>query len=479
MLFHDEKSCLVVANKARTGLEIIRKMKEALEDLPFFLKPGIISISADKMSFENGSYVNTAAASKTPATGDSLNILYIDEVALIPQNIIDEYWASVYPTLSNFRSSQIILSSTPRSRLDLFSRFYLGATDGTMKGWVSSRTDWWEVPEHDDEWLTQQKQDLGEELFKREIELSFDTGDQRLVSNYVIRLADKIKQKFVSHEFHSIPDNITKNIVWSPDFDPTHLTYADLMQRHFLLMVDTAQGIEAGVMGKKDADYNVINIFEIEPMSWHQIEKNRNGGALSIKDVIQYKQVGVYMDNLKNEETCAEAAKYITFGIFKSGYNDIDNVRILVEVNFNGNNWINKFKNHPSYYGALLLKTSHGQPDAKGNQKLSVGFRTTTGNHGKTYYCEMGSYMMHKRQILVRQYADDINHSTIGELTQFCKQKNSYAGQCCHDDLAVSTLFVSIAQESKEFILWVSNWLEDLEQTPNVLKIQEMLNIYV
>jgi len=35
------------------------------------------------------------------------------------------------------------------------------------------------------------------------------------------------------------------------------------MNRRFLLSIDTAQGIEAGAVGKEDADYNVINIFEI------------------------------------------------------------------------------------------------------------------------------------------------------------------------------------------------------------------------
>jgi len=25
--------------------------------------------------------------------------------------------------------------------------------DGTLKGWISNRVDWWEVPEHDEEWL--------------------------------------------------------------------------------------------------------------------------------------------------------------------------------------------------------------------------------------------------------------------------------------------------------------------------------------
>lgn len=105
LIFHEEKSCLVIANKARTGKEIVKKMKEVLEDLPYFMKPGIVNLSEERIAFENGSYIITAAASKAPATGDSLNLLYIDEAALIPANVIDEYWASVYPTLSSFRGS--------------------------------------------------------------------------------------------------------------------------------------------------------------------------------------------------------------------------------------------------------------------------------------------------------------------------------------------------------------------------------------
>jgi hypothetical protein len=36
---------LVVANKKDTGIEIIKKIKEVLEGLPFFLKPGIVRLS--------------------------------------------------------------------------------------------------------------------------------------------------------------------------------------------------------------------------------------------------------------------------------------------------------------------------------------------------------------------------------------------------------------------------------------------------
>lgn len=45
MIFHPDKNMLVVANKKDTGIEIVKKIKEVLEGLPFFLKPGIVRMS--------------------------------------------------------------------------------------------------------------------------------------------------------------------------------------------------------------------------------------------------------------------------------------------------------------------------------------------------------------------------------------------------------------------------------------------------
>jgi hypothetical protein len=54
---------------------------------------------------ENGCFLKCAATSKTPATGDSLQLLYVDEAAVIAPNIINEFWASIYPTMSSFRGA--------------------------------------------------------------------------------------------------------------------------------------------------------------------------------------------------------------------------------------------------------------------------------------------------------------------------------------------------------------------------------------
>lgn len=481
LIFNNDRSALVVANKGRTGTEIMDKIKEVLQDLPFFMKPGIINLATNKMKFENGCSLQTAAASKTPATGDSINLLYIDECALIPNNIIKEYWASVYPTLSSFRGSQIIISSTPRGKGNLFYEFYNGAVMGTKKGWKYKRVDWWQVPEHDEEWLNQQKQDLGDDLFKREVELSFESAGERLITNHTIKYFNKIKKVFKPVEFFSVPNEISKNILWDPDFHPDQLTYLDLLNKRFLLSIDTAQGIEAGAVGKEDADYNVINIFEIQLLCPGTIERNRDNKPINIKDVVRYKQIGIYIDNFKDESTCAEAAKYIIFHILKSGYKKIDNTRVLIEMNFNGNNWLTKFKDHPSYYDGVIIKTQHGIPQPGQKPKYQYGYKTTSGNHGKNYYCELGSSMMHKGQICIRQYNDDnINKSSLGQLQQFGKnEKGNYSGSCCHDDIAITCLFICIAQESTQYRSWLNEWLETCKQTLRVLIIRRMLNIYI
>lgn len=482
-IFHNDRNIFICANKGSTATEIVGKVKEVLEGLPYFLKPGILSLSGSRIKLENGSCIKCAAASKTPATGDSIQLLYIDEAALIPEGVINEYWASVIPTMSNFPNYQIIVSSTPRGKSGKFYELVDGAIKHDNE-FVFRRVDWWQVPGHDEAWAEKWRKLLGNELFEREFNLSFETDSSRLVSNKSVLFMNRIKQEFVHRDFNNVPPEICEKITWAPDFNPSLMDYDTLYRKSFLFVVDTAQGIEAASVEKEDSDYNVINIFEIEGMSPNKININRNGRPISIKDCIQYKQVGLYVDNFKDEGICAEAAKYIAFQILKCGVGEIDNVRILIEMNFNGNNWLTKFKQHPSYYDALILKTVRGvqkpgQPITK--MKEQYGFRTVGGQHGKNYYCELGASMIHKRQILIRQFDKDVNLSAINQLNQFGKnkKKGSYEGSCCHDDIAVTCLFVSIAQESKQFIVYLNEWLEKTYPTEKIARIGAMLNIYI
>jgi len=122
MTFHTDKNLAIVANKGKTSQEIVSKVKEVFEGLPFFMKPGIIRAQMQSITLENGCYLMCATTNPTSITGQSNNVLYIDEAAHIPQNIMDAFWKSVYPTLSSFKNQQLIISSTPKGKQNLFYR---------------------------------------------------------------------------------------------------------------------------------------------------------------------------------------------------------------------------------------------------------------------------------------------------------------------------------------------------------------------
>lgn len=470
MLFHADRNLLITANKEKTTKEILQKLKEALKGLPFFLKPGIEEVSKVALRLENGSNIRAVATTGDSATGDSINILIIDEAALIPQNVLTEFWASVFPTMSSFKQSQIIVMSTPRGRSGLYYDLYSGALNGT-NGFVHKRVDWWQVPGHDEKWKEDQIAVFGQALWDREFALSFDTNESRLIPPEDFQFIERIKKNYTSVNIYGVPKRVSEKILWDPTFNPDQLTEYDLMKRRFVCICDLAEGKEKGEYGKEDADYNVINIFEIQLMSPSRIMKNRLGyKAVKQKNVIRLVQRGVYIDNNKDEEECAQALQHIAFDIFKNGQGEIDNMKILYERNFNGKNFIKVFSKHDMYYESIIK-----------------GFTTTGGEHGKKYFCELTQKMIALRQIIINQDNSVPVMSTIEQLKTFGKVKNSYAGLSAHDDLAITVMWCSRFFEDEEYFEWLDDWMSilptfDYHENPSELimiqKVLEMLQIY-
>ena len=472
MLFHIDRNIVITANKERTTKEILSKSMEVFKRLPYFLKPGIEESSKTSLRLENGSSLRAVATTGDSATGDSINVLLIDECALIPQNVMKEFWASVYPTLSSFEDSQIIVLSTPRGRTGLFYDLWSGSFGG-KNGFLQKRVDWWQVPGHDEKWKEEQIKVFGMDLWQREFELSFDTNEARILQPEDYAYLESIKKKFVSVEIYGIPKKVNEKILWHPDFHPDELTYDDLYCRRFVAIIDTAEGTEAGEYGKEDADYNIINIFEMLLLDPETIQKNRLGyKAVTYTNCIQLNQIGIYIDNNFDEEECAAAAQHIAFDIFRNGQGDegeIDNLRILYETNFNGKNFKNIFKKHDMYYDTILN-----------------GFKTVSGNHGKKYYCELGAKLISLRQVIVSQDHEVPVMSTIEQLKTFGKVKNSYAGLDAHDDIAITVLFASHFFDDDNYFEWLDEWFSQLpyyeyrlqEDKEKVLTILHYLDIY-
>ena len=149
ILFNNDKNVMIVANKGDTAVEIVDKVKSIYSLLPFFLKPGVKTWNQKSLTFDNGCRIKTSARTKTPAIGFTIDLLYLDEFAHIPSNIIEPYYTAAFPTVSAVQNSKIIITSTPNG-MNLFHKLLTDAErpdgDSQKNNYKPMRVYWYQVP---------------------------------------------------------------------------------------------------------------------------------------------------------------------------------------------------------------------------------------------------------------------------------------------------------------------------------------------
>ena len=176
-LINKEKSILICANKFKTAKDILGRIKMAYEELPQWLKPGIVEWNAASIVFDNGCKISAEATSGSSGRGGSINCLVCDEFAFLAPGLEDEFLQSVFPVVSSSKTSKIIIVSTPNGMGNEFYRIWNRAElnldvkedDGKPK-WKPVRVNWWEVPGRDEKWKEMQLESFGrsEEKFNQE-----------------------------------------------------------------------------------------------------------------------------------------------------------------------------------------------------------------------------------------------------------------------------------------------------------------------
>ena len=112
-LFNNNKTVAILAYKSEAAMEILSRYQLMFENVPIWMQQGIKTWNKGDVELENGSSVFTAATSSSGIRGKSVNLLYVDEVAIVPNNIAEQFFTSVYPVVSAGETTKIILTSTP------------------------------------------------------------------------------------------------------------------------------------------------------------------------------------------------------------------------------------------------------------------------------------------------------------------------------------------------------------------------------
>lgn len=166
-LFKARQTVAILANKASAAREVLSRYQIMYEGLPIWMQQGIRTWNKGDVELENGSKVLTAATSTSSIRGRTVNWLYIDEAAIIPNNVAEQFFTSAYPTISSGKTTKILLTSTPLG-YNHFWKFWNEAEKG-LNGFKNIFIPYWEFPGRDEEWAEEQRRVLGDLKFNQEI----------------------------------------------------------------------------------------------------------------------------------------------------------------------------------------------------------------------------------------------------------------------------------------------------------------------
>lgn len=179
-IFFKDKTMLIASKNFGHAIEIMDRLKYAYEELPVWLKPGVIFYNRMSVKFDNSSMIASAGTTEKTGRGSSISRIYCDELAFINPRIQEAMWASLAPTLATGGSA--IISSTPNGDSDLFANLWRGAMSGT-NDFFPVESKWDEHPERSEDFKTGMIKKIGELKWRQEFENEFLSSDPLLISS--------------------------------------------------------------------------------------------------------------------------------------------------------------------------------------------------------------------------------------------------------------------------------------------------------
>ena len=395
VLFNNHKTVGLLANKGDAAREILDRIKIAYEALPKWIQQGVIEWNKGSVEFENGCKIIAAATSSSAIRGKSVSFLYIDEAAFVEN--WDEFFASVFPTISSGKTTKVLFTSTPNG-LNHFYKTCEGARDGT-NGYQYIRVPWNEVPGRDEEWKkdTLQSMDFDLQKFAQEFECEFLGSSGTLI--------DGSKLKSLVHR--------------QPILDHNGITiYEEPVKEHmYFCIADVSRG--------KGLDYSAFHIIDGTEMPYKQVATYRD----NLITPVEYTEIIHRMCIKYNEALCLIEVNDIGAQIPDLLLYDYDYENIL----------------HTQNAGRSGKQISGGF--GKKGSAIDKGIRTT--KQVKSIGCSVLKLLIEQDQLIVNDW------NTINELSTFSKKGVSYEAEPgAHDDLVMGLVlfgWLSAQQFFKQF----------------------------
>ena len=193
VLFNEQVNVAILANKAATARDLLGRLQLAYEHLPKWLQQGVMSWNKGSLELENGSKILASSTSASAVRGGSYNIIFLDEFAYVPSNVAEQFFSSVYPTISSGKTSKVMIVSTPHG-MNMFYKIWTDA-EHERNSYVPIEVHWSEVPGRDEKWKEETIKNTSEAQFNTEFECEFLGSIDTLISARKLRTLSFIEPK--------------------------------------------------------------------------------------------------------------------------------------------------------------------------------------------------------------------------------------------------------------------------------------------
>ena len=381
ILFTEDYNIAILANKRSQAIEILGRIQLMYEHLPKWMQQGVLEWNKASLRLENGSEIIASSTSSSAIRGTSQNLIYLDEFAFVPNNIQEEFFTSVFPTISSGKTSKVIITSTPNG-MNLFYKIWVESEE-ERNDYERVEIHWSDVPGRDEEWREEIIRNTSEEQFRQEFECEFLGSTNTLIH------PTKLKALTFRSPLY------TRN---------NYICYEEAQRNHtYIIVADTSRGL--------GQDYSAFIVFDITQYP--------------------YKGVGLY----RSKEISPMLYPNVIYDAAKQ-YND---AFVLVEINDIGEQVSNILFHDFEYENIFRSSLNSGSQyisSGFGGGRSQLGVRTTKSV--KRLGCSTLKDMIEQDKLIFEDY------EFISELCNFVQVKESYqAEEGFHDDIVMCTVLFS------------------------------------
>ena len=379
-LFNPTVNIAILANKAATARDLLSRLQLAYEHLPKWLQQGVMSWNKGSLELENGSKILASSTSASAVRGGSYNIIFLDEFAYVPSNVAEQFFSSVYPTISSGKTTKVMIVSTPHG-MNMFYKLWVDAEEG-RNAYIPIEVHWSEVPGRDEAWKEETIKNTSQAQFNTEFECEFLGSINTLIA------PSKLKQLTYRAPKQS---NAGLDVHVAPEEGHTYVLVADVSR------------------GTKN-DYSAFVVVDVSEIPYKVVAKFRDN---EIKPLIFPSKI------------------YDIARAYNQSY-------VLIEVNDIGEQVANAMQFDMEYDNLIMasMRGRAGQVIGAGfsGGRAQLGVRTTKAV--KKIGCSNLKQLVEDNKLIVEDY--DI----INELSTFIVKGSSFeADDGCNDDL-VACLFI-------------------------------------